>query len=70
VIFSSFISPRASRGYEAAVLAPERADDDDFERFEEAIDEEPRFVFPVRTPDEGRLMNHPPGIDKINAVFA
>jgi hypothetical protein len=70
VIFFSFISPRSPCRYDAAGLASERADDDDFERFDEATDEEARFPLSVRAADEDRLIDYLPGIQKIDLVFA
>jgi hypothetical protein len=70
VIFFSFISPRSSCGNEAAALAAERTDDDDFTRVDEAIDDEADFTFPVRTPDEDRPIDYPPRVQKVDLVFA
>jgi hypothetical protein len=70
VIFFSFISPRSSCGNEAAALTAKRADDDDFTRVDEAIDDEADFTFPVRAPDEDRLIDYPPRVQKVDLVFA
>jgi hypothetical protein len=52
------------------VLAAERADDDDFERVDEAIDDEADFAFPVRPPDEARFIDHPLRVAKVDVVLA
>jgi len=70
VIFSSFIFSRSACGDEAAAVAAERADDDDFLAIDEPIDDEADFAFSVRPPDEVRLIDHPLRVPKVDTVFA